>query len=59
MPGVTYPESLMNAGKALFAQLMGVLPWKSFHRVVDQSNGDRYVKSMTHGLICSFGVAVL
>ena len=59
MPGVTYQESLMNAGKTLFAQLMDFLPWKSFHRTVDQSDGDRYVKSMTHGLIWSLGVAVL
>ena len=49
----------MNAGKTLFAQLMDFLPWKSFHRTVDQSDGDRYVKSMTHGLIWSFGVADL
>ena len=45
--GVTYPESLMNAGKTLFAQLMDFLPWKTFHRIVDRSDGDRYVKSMT------------
>ncbi|MBS1228350.1 MAG: hypothetical protein H6R17_1627 [Proteobacteria bacterium] len=31
----------MNLGKTLFAQLMGFLPWKTFHRI-----GDRYVKSM-------------
>ena len=37
----------MNAGKTLFAQLMDFLPWKTFHRIVDQSDGDRYVKSMT------------
>lgn len=37
----------MNAGKTLFAQLMDFLPWKTFHRIVDRSDGDRYVKSMT------------
>ena len=37
----------MNLGKRLFAQLMDFLPWKTFHRIVDRHNGDRYVKSMT------------
>lgn len=37
----------MNIGKTLFAQLMDFLPWKTFHRIVDRYNGDRYVKSMT------------
>ena len=37
----------MNIGKTLFAQLMGFLPWKTFHRIVDRYDGDRYVKSMT------------
>ena len=37
----------MNHGKTLFAQLMDFLPWKTFHRIVDRNNGDRYVKSMT------------
>ena len=37
----------MNTGKTLFAQLMDFLPWKTFHRIVDRSDGDRYVKSMT------------
>ena len=37
----------MNIGKTLFAQLMDFLPWKTFHRIVDRCDGDRYVKSMT------------
>ena len=37
----------MNIGKTLFAQLMDVLPWKTFPRIVDRRDGDRYVKSMT------------
>ena len=37
----------MNAGKTLFAQLMDFLSWKTFHRIVDRSDGDRDVKSMT------------
>jgi hypothetical protein len=41
------PEKPMNLGKTLFAQLMDFLPWKTFHRIVDRHDGDRYVKSMT------------
>ncbi len=37
----------MYIGKTLFAQLMDFLPWKTFHRIVDHYDGDRYVKSMT------------
>jgi len=37
----------MYIGKTLFAQLMDFLPWKTFHRIVDRCDGDRYVKSMT------------
>ncbi len=37
----------MNIGKTLFAQLMDFLPWKTFHRIVERYDGDRYVKSMT------------
>jgi len=37
----------VNIGKTLFAQLMDFLPWKTFHRIVDRHDGDRYVKSMT------------
>jgi hypothetical protein len=37
----------MNIGKTLFAQLMDFLPWKTFHRIVDRLDGDRYVKSLT------------
>ena len=37
----------MNLGKTLFTQLMDFLPWKTFHRIVDRHNGDRYVKCMT------------
>jgi len=37
----------MYIGKTLFAQIMDFLPWKTFHRIVDRHDGDRYVKSMT------------
>jgi hypothetical protein len=45
--GGNAPESLMNTGKTLFAQLMFFLPWKTLPRIVDRHDGDRYVKSMT------------
>ena len=47
MPGVTHPETIMNTGKTLFAQLMDFLPWTTFTRIVDRHGGDRYVKSLT------------
>src|SRR5882672_9173409 len=34
----------MRTGKFVFAQLMELLPWKRFQRVVLKYNGDRYVK---------------
>jgi hypothetical protein len=37
----------MYLGKTLFAQLMDFLPWKTFHRIIDRCDGDRYVKSLT------------
>jgi hypothetical protein len=37
----------MYIGKTLFAQLMDFLPWKTFHRITDRCDGDRYVKAMT------------
>ena len=45
--GIFPPETPMNLGKTLFAQLMDFLPWKTFHRIVDRCDGDHYVKSMT------------
>ena len=37
----------MYSGKTLFAQIMDFLPWKTFARLVDRHNADRYVKSMS------------
>ena len=37
----------MYIGKTLFAHLMDFLPWKTFHRIIDRHDGDRYIKSMT------------
>ena len=34
----------MRAGKFVFAQLMELLPWKRFQRLVLKYGGDRYVK---------------
>ena len=34
----------MHAGKFVFAQLMELLPWKRFQRLVIKHRGDRYVK---------------
>ena len=34
----------MHSGKFVFAQLMELLPWKRFQRLVLKYNGDRYVK---------------
>ena len=36
----------MNTSKALFAQLMDLLPWTTFTRIVERHGGDRYVKSL-------------
>ena len=36
----------MLAGKTLFAQLMGCLPWTTFSRIVSRYDGDRYVKTL-------------
>ena len=36
----------MHTGKTLFAQLMDLLPWTTFARIVERYGGDRYVKSL-------------
>jgi hypothetical protein len=37
----------MNIGKTLFAQLMDLIPWSSFARIVDRYGGNRYVKTLS------------
>ncbi len=37
----------MNTGKTLFAQIMDVLPWKTFHRIVARHGGDKGVRTLT------------
>jgi uncharacterized protein DUF4372 len=33
----------MYTGKTLFAQVMELLPWKTFHRIVDRYGGDHRI----------------
>jgi hypothetical protein len=36
----------MNTGKTLFAQIMDLLPWKTFYRIVARYGGDKGVRSL-------------
>ena len=36
----------MNAGKTLFAQVMGHVPWKAFGRIINRHNGDAGVRTL-------------
>jgi Na+/citrate or Na+/malate symporter len=40
LPVFSRPERAMYVGKTLFAQVMDVLPWKTFHRIVARYGGD-------------------
>ena len=42
--GLRDPERRMNLGKALFAQVMEFVPWKSFGRIVARQRGDAGVR---------------
>ena len=37
----------MNVGKTLFAQVMELVPWKTFGRIVDRHKGDAGVRTLT------------
>src|ERR1700688_1962742 len=37
----------MYLGKTLFAQVMDVLPWKTFHRIVTRYGGDYRTRSLS------------
>lgn len=36
-------ENAMRVGKPLFAQIMDILPWKTFRRIVARHGGDHRV----------------
>ena len=36
----------MYTGKTLFAQIMDVLPWKTFHRIVSRYDGDHRIRTL-------------
>ena len=36
----------MNVGKALFAQVMAFVPWKTFGRIVERHRGDASVRTL-------------
>ena len=37
----------MHTGKTLFAQVMDILPWKTFHRIVTRYRGDHRVRTLS------------
>lgn len=37
----------MNLGKTFFAQLMELIPWASFARIVERYGGDSRVRSLS------------
>src|SRR5437764_6563066 len=37
----------MNAGKTLFAQVMELVPWKTFGRIVERHKGDAGVRTLS------------
>jgi Domain of unknown function (DUF4372)/Transposase DDE domain len=41
------PETPMNTGKTLFAQVMDFLPWKTFHRIVARYGGNHRVRTLS------------
>jgi hypothetical protein len=40
LSGFNFPESRINVGKTLFAQVMEFVPWKTFARIIEQHKGD-------------------
>lgn len=36
----------MNAGKALFGQVMEFVPWKTFRRIIERHNGGAGVRTL-------------
>lgn len=46
LPGFNSRGHRMNVGKTLFAQIMELVPWKTFGRIVDRHQGDAGVRSL-------------
>jgi hypothetical protein len=47
LPGLANPESGMNVGKTLFAQIMEYVPWKTFGRIIERHGGDTAVRTLS------------
>jgi hypothetical protein len=46
LSGFNFPESRMNVGKTLFAQVMEFVPWKTFARIIERHKGDLGVRTL-------------
>src|SRR5665213_906269 len=46
LPGLIDSERRMNVGKSLFAELMDVVPWKPFGRIIERHKGDVGVRTL-------------
>jgi hypothetical protein len=46
LPDDTAGGQAINTGKTLFAQLMDILPWSTFDRMVARYNGNRAVRTL-------------
>jgi hypothetical protein len=46
LSGFNLPESRMNVGKTLFAQVMEFVPWKTFARIIERHKGDVGVRTL-------------
>jgi Transposase DDE domain/Domain of unknown function (DUF4372) len=46
LSGFNLPESRMNVGKTLFAQVMEFVPWKTFGRIIERHKGDVGVRTL-------------
>jgi hypothetical protein len=44
LSGCNDPEYRMNVGKTLFAQVMELVPWKTFGRIIERHKGDAGVR---------------
>jgi len=44
--GLNDPESRMNLGKTLFAQVMEFVPWNTFARIIERHTGDAGARTL-------------